>query len=165
MKKIIIISIIIISLISIAFIIKKTQNKQEIIEEVVDKNFSVTIPEDYIELYKNETYYYIPKIDPTGNSGSITIYSYESDIEYSKDFLDSLATDFKEKYNYKINTKKHYKTPYYDAAYFELQFNKYNEIIYYILTGSEVFIIEALDYGLYPNIQKDLKTIVDSILI
>lgn len=142
-----------------------SQNKQEIPEQIIDKNFTVTIPENYNELYKNGTYYYIPKIDPTGNSGSITIYSYESDIEYSKNFLESIASDFKEKYNYNIKTKKHYKTPYYDAAYYELCFNNYNEIIYYILTGSEVFIIEALDYGLYPNLRNDLKIIVDSILI
>ena len=164
-KNIIIFFSITITILIISIIIKMPQNKQEFQQEIMEKNFSVTIPDNYNELFKNGTYYYIPKIDPSGNSGSITIYSYESDMEYSKEFLESTADDFKEKYNYTVKNKKHYKTPYYDSAYYELSFKNYNKIIYYILTGSEVFIIEASDYGLYPNLQKDLKTIVDTILI
>ena len=166
MKKVILLVFIIATTGLVLLIVPSNKKKSKIPEsQIPDKEINYTIPDNYFEVYEQGIFYYLRKTDPEGKDFSISIDSYETDLEYSKEFLSKTELVLKEKYNYKVNSKKYYKTPYYDAAIFKVETENYNKVIYYILTGIKMVIVEGNSHGFDKGLEKDLKSIVDTIYI
>ncbi len=156
MKKILIIMLIFTGLLT--FGCSKKEKSNDIIP---DKNIIYIIPNGYKEFYSNH-FYYLPENDLSGKSGSIGIETFESDREYSKEYIEELKEEYKD---YNIKTIEPYKTSEYKGVYMVLSFEKYDEIIYHLLSGYTIVVVDGLDYHVYPNFSIDVKSIVDSMEI
>lgn len=154
MKKIFFTLLIIISLLSFS-----ACRKNNMVEEIPDKLITYTIPDNYQEFYK-DLFYYMPKEDLTGNHGSIAITVYESDNEYSKEFLEELKEEYS---GYNNASIKHYKTSKYDGVEVIVKHDNYDLIEYTIPSGYMTVKILAFDYHNYPSLRNDLKSIIDSL--
>ena len=155
MKKIFSFLLIIIILFSATACAKKDEEV-----EVPDKLVSYTIPDNFKELYKDYLFYYMPKEDLSGKHGSIAITAYESDKEYSKEFLNEIKAEHA---GYKNGIIKHYKTPKYDGVEVVFPDEEFDLIRYIIPSGYITVEIVAFDYHNYPTFRTDLKSIIDSL--
>ena len=127
--------------------------------EVPDKIISYTIPENYKEVNLDNFYYY-PKDDLTGKKGYISVIAFESDKEFSKDYIKEIKKEYE---SYNIKSIKEYKTPNYKGVVFTLGLDGYDVINYHILSGYVTVYVYGVDYHIYPDFAKDVKSIVDSL--
>lgn len=142
----------------------KEDNKNEIKE---NREVSYTIPNDYQE-FENDSngWYYVPKKDLSGDSGAIDVSFDTNSVDFGDydELKESLKVTFEED-DYKIkemddfnNTKGN------KVIFFVIEFDDYEEIIYYIFNGKKYAIIDGFNSYSANNstIRSAMKEIVQN---
>ncbi len=128
----------------------------------VERVLKYSVPTGYKE-YDDEDggYYYVPTDDLTGESGYIDVYYLEGEYIYTDDFVNNikanieddgkvLGTDeFTNKYNHKVVS-------------FIVEIDDYITTVYYIFSGSDLGVVEVIDYIDNKKLNSDAKEIANN---
>ena len=120
-----------------------------------------TVPSGY-KKYDDEEggYLYVLNNDLSGDLGYIDVYNLDGEYEYSTEFINNIMTtiekegelldtdEFTNKYNYKV-------------VYFEVKYDKYSMMVYYIFSGSDLGVVEVINYSDNSRLYSDGKEIAN----
>ena len=153
-KSMIIVIILLLAVIGVLvyFANKNSDNKtQELI------NYKV--PSGYVKYDDDEGgYLYVLNNDLSGNLGYIDVYNLDGEYEYSTEFINNIISnienegevidtdEFTNKYNYKV-------------VYFEIDYDEYSMMIYYIFSGYDLGVVEVVNYSDNSRLYSDAKEI------
>jgi flagellar basal body-associated protein FliL len=125
------------------------------------------IPKSYEKIDDDEnenSWFYLPKSDQSGDSGYFTVYYLDGDYVYSSLFVESAIEGFQSYEDFKeINDSKYFKNDNkLDVMYFSVAFQEYTDYVYYIFGDGRIGIVEVFDYNNNESLQKDGRKTVDS---
>ena len=120
-----------------------------------------TVPSGYMKYDDEEGgYLYVLNNDLSGDLGYIDVYNLDGEYEYSTEFINNIMTtiekdgelldtdEFTNKYNYKV-------------VYFEVKYDKYSMMVYYIFSGSDLGVVEVINYSDNSRLYSDGKEIAN----
>lgn len=120
-----------------------------------------TVPSGYTKYDDGEGgYFYVLNNDLSGKLGYIDVYNLDGEYVYSTEFIDNIITaiekdgelvdtdEFTNKYNYKV-------------VYFEVNYDEYSMIVYYIFSGSNLGVVEVVNYADNSRLYSDGKEIAN----
>lgn len=120
-----------------------------------------TVPSGYTKYDDEEGgYLYVLNNDLSGDLGYIDVYNLDGEYEYSTEFINNIMTtiekegelldtdEFTNKYNYKV-------------VYFEVKYDKYSMMVYYIFSGSDLGVVEVINYSDNSRLYSDGKEIAN----
>ena len=120
-----------------------------------------TVPSGYMKYDDEEGgYLYVLNNDLSGDLGYIDVYNLDGEYEYSTEFINNIMTtiekegelldtdEFTNKYNYKV-------------VYFEVKYDKYSMMVYYIFSGSDLGVVEVINYSDNGRLYSDGKEIAN----
>ena len=155
-KSMIIVIILLLAVIGVLvyFANKNSDNKtQELI------NYKV--PSGYVKYDDDEGgYLYVLNNDLSGDLGYIDVYNLDGEYKYSTEFINNIISnienegevidtdEFTNKYNYKV-------------VYFEIDYDEYSMMIYYIFSGYDLGVVEVVNYSDNSRLYSDAKEIAN----
>lgn len=170
-----IIIIIIFALIGLGTIINsKDSDKKDLLEEANDKLSTIkdvlfSIPNAYKE-YPNEdeenSWYYVPKNDISGESGYINVCYFDSEIQYSDGLIDNIKTEL-ETYEGVIDVEfsSSFKNNFgYNVILYNITYNDFVWQLYYIFGDGKMAIIDVIDPDTNENLREDGRNIANSFM-
>lgn len=120
-----------------------------------------TVPSGYTKYDDEEGgYLYVLNNDLSGDLGYIDVYNLDGEYVYSTEFINNIMTtiekegelldtdEFTNKYNYKV-------------VYFEVKYDKYSMMVYYIFSGSDLGVVEVINYSDNSRLYSDGKEIAN----
>ena len=120
-----------------------------------------TVPSGYTKYDDEEGgYLYVLNNDLSGDLGYIDVYNLDSEYEYSTEFINNIMTtiekdgelldtdEFTNKYNHKV-------------VYFEVNYDEYTMMVYYIFSGSDLGVVEVVNYSDNSRLYSDGKEIAN----
>ena len=120
-----------------------------------------TVPSGYMKYDDEEGgYLYVLNNDLSGDLGYIDVYNLDGEYVYSTEFINNIMTtiekegelldtdEFTNKYNYKV-------------VYFEVKYDKYSMMVYYIFSGSDLGVVEVINYSDNGRLYSDGKEIAN----
>ena len=120
-----------------------------------------TVPSGYMKYDDEEGgYLYVLNNDLSGDLGYIDVYNLDGEYVYSTEFINNIMTtiekdgelldtdEFTNKYNYKV-------------VYFEVKYDKYSMMVYYIFSGSDLGVVEVINYSDNSRLYSDGKEIAN----
>ena len=120
-----------------------------------------TVPSGYTKYDDEEGgYLYALNNDLSGDLGYIDVYNLDGEYVYSTEFINNIMTtiekegelldtdEFTNKYNYKV-------------VYFEVKYDKYSMMVYYIFSGSDLGVVEVINYSDNSRLYSDGKEIAN----
>ena len=119
---------------------------------------------EYIDEENENSWYYVPKDDISGYSGYIDVYYMPSNDKYTENWVEYIK-------EYILNTEgvvklkstEHFVNSYdYDVVVFDIEFEGYNNTIYYIFGNKKLGIVQVIDYKKIENLKKDGRDIANS---
>lgn len=134
----------------------------------VDDGFSTyKISGDYKKVVDNEnenSWFYLPKDDQSGNSGYIMFYYLDGEYVYSDEILESIKSNFNQSDDLKqIKSSEHFKSSKsLDVAFFDIELEEYSEHIYYVFGTDNLCVVEVVYYNDNSDLLSDAKDIVNS---
>jgi len=112
-----------------------------------------TVPSGYTKYDDEEGgYLYVLNNDLSGDLGYIDVYNLDGEYEYSTEFINNIMTDeFTNKYNCKV-------------VYFEVNYDEYAMMVYYIFSGSDLGVVEVINYSDNSRLYSDGKEIANGFI-
>ena len=120
-----------------------------------------TVPSGYIKYDDEEGgYLYVLNNDLSGDLGYIDVYNLDGEYEYSTEFINNIMTtiekdgelldtdEFTNKYNHKV-------------VYFEVNYDEHTMMVYYIFSGSDLGVVEVINYADNSRLYSDGKEIAN----
>ena len=103
-----------------------------------------TVPSGYTKYDDEEGgYLYVLNNDLSGDLGYIDVYNLDGEYEYSTEFIN--------KYNCKV-------------VYFEVNYDEYAMMVYYIFSGSDLGVVEVINYSDNSRLYSDGKEIANGFI-
>ena len=123
-----------------------------------------TVPSGYTKYDDEEGgYLYVLNNDLSGDLGYIDVYNLDGEYEYSTEFINNIMTtiekegelvgtdEFTNKYNCKV-------------VYFEVNYDEYAMMVYYIFSGSDLGVVEVINYSDNSRLYSDGKEIANGFI-
>ena len=128
------------------------------------KNINVSIKDSYREYVDSDnenSWFYMPKLDLSGESGFLNVYYFEGVATYSEDWALQVKTNL-ENSGGKVLKYEHLKNNHnLDVLKYDYQYENYIDYIYYIFgNNGYIGVVEVVDYDNNETLQKDGLEIV-----
>ena len=128
------------------------------------KNINVSIKDSYREYVDSDnenSWFYMPKKDLSGESGFLNVYYFEGVATYSEDWALQVKTNL-ENSGGKVLKYEHLKNNHnLDVLKYDYQYENYIDYIYYIFgNNGYIGVVEVVDYDNNETLQKDGLEIV-----
>lgn len=160
-------SIIIIISIIIGIVCALLLGKSDLDDDLNEKSVNYYVSPYYMEyvddLY-DDTFYYVPNDDLSGDSGYINVYYYDSNDVYSEEWVSYYENLVVNDYGYELENVDHFiNFPGYDVSYFNMVSDYgYNFISYVIFGGHQIGVVEITDYNEDKTLLSDGKKIAET---